>query len=200
MVDNKQDGLYATAEAQQGFFTARQARVSGYRDSLHPYHVRAGNWIREHRGIYRLARYPASERPDLVIWQLWSHNRQGEAQGAYSHATALALYELSDVMPRRLDMTVPHGFQRMAALPAVLRLHHDALELHEIEMVEGIRVTTPLRTLIDVVRKDELSRELQVQAVRESVRRGMVATDEFARLPLSRRLRRRLDAVLAEAL
>ena len=26
--------------------------------NTHPYHVHAGNWVREHRGIYRLVRFP----------------------------------------------------------------------------------------------------------------------------------------------
>ena len=119
--------LYETANAQGGFFTARQAREAGYEDSVHPYQVRSGNWVREARGVYRLAQFPTPARPDLMVWQLWSRNRQDEPQGVFSHATALTLHDLSDVMPAKLDMTVPPGFRRMAAIPDVLRLHHARL-------------------------------------------------------------------------
>lgn len=190
--------LYTQAEVQHGFFTARQAREAGYADAVHPYHVRVGNWVREHRGIYRLARYPLPERPDLVLWQLWSHNRQGKLQGTYSHATALTLHELSDVMPRHLDLTVPHGFQRMAAIPPVLRLHYGSLEEHDREERDGVRVTTPLRTLLDIAREDALSHELQAQAVNEALRRGLVTLDELEQAAVSRRVRQRLAAVLAQ--
>ena len=49
------------------------------------------NWIREHRGIYRLADFPTTERPDLMLWYLWSKNRQEIPEGIYSHETALSL-------------------------------------------------------------------------------------------------------------
>jgi len=117
------------------------------------------------RGIYRLARFPLAARPDLMLWQLWAHNRRGEPQGTYGHNTALSLHALSDVMPAKLDMTVPPGFQRMAAIPRVLGLHGGRLAEDDIETTHGVRVTTPLRTLVDVVVEDRLAAELQIQAV-----------------------------------
>jgi hypothetical protein len=68
--------LHEIAQSQQGFFTTKQATRSGFSEKTHSYHVNAGNWIREHRGIYRLADFPAPERPDLMLWYLWSQNRQ----------------------------------------------------------------------------------------------------------------------------
>ena len=64
--------LHEIAQSQQGFFTTKQATRSGFSEKTHSYHVNAGNWIREHRGIYRLADFPAPERPDLMLWYLWS--------------------------------------------------------------------------------------------------------------------------------
>jgi len=77
--------LYGIAEGQQGFFTTKQAKVAGFAENTHPYHVQAGNWIREHRGIYRLGSFPRGERPDLILWSLWSRNRGEAAQGVYSY-------------------------------------------------------------------------------------------------------------------
>ena len=104
--------LYEVARSQQGFFTTKQAIRAGFSEKVHTYHVKAGNWIREHRGIYRLAEFPTPERPDLMLWYLWSQNRQEVSQGPYSHETALSLHELSDVMPSKLHMTVPKTFRR----------------------------------------------------------------------------------------
>jgi predicted transcriptional regulator of viral defense system len=166
--------LYDTAQAQGGFFTARQAREAGYEDSVHPYQVRSGNWVRETRGVYRLAQFPTPARPDLMVWQLWSRNRQDEPQGVFSHATALTLHDLSDVMPAKLDMTVPPGFRRMAAIPDVLRLHHARLNEREVQTMDGVRVTTPARTLIDVIAESVIAAEFLVQAVDQALRRGLV--------------------------
>ena len=67
--------LFEIAEGQQGFFTAKQAKAAGFAENTHPYHVQVGNWIREHRGIYRLALFPPPQHPDLAKWALWSKNR-----------------------------------------------------------------------------------------------------------------------------
>jgi hypothetical protein len=60
--------LCETGQGQQGFFTTKQAKAAGYAENTHPYHVQAGNWVRENRGIYRLANFPESKRPDLMLW------------------------------------------------------------------------------------------------------------------------------------
>jgi predicted transcriptional regulator of viral defense system len=192
------DDLYSSAKAQGGFFTARQAREAGYADNTHPYHVKAGNWIRERRGIYRLARFPPPTRPDLMLWQLWSYNRSGDPQGTFSHATALTLHELSDAMPRRLDMTVPPGFQRMAAIPTVLNLHRARLGDDDVETIDGVRVTTPPRTLVDVIDDGILGQDLQVQAVHEAIRRGRVTRRQLETVKTSRRTRQRIDRILKQ--
>ncbi len=190
--------LYDLAERQGGYFTTRQARAAGYEDNTHPYHVRSANWIREYRGVYRLARFPMSSRPDLMLWQLWSHNRGGEPQGTFSHVTALTLHELSDAMPARLDMTVPPNFQRMAAIPNVLRLHRGRLGVKDVETVEAVRITTPLRTLIDVIRDGSLSQELQVQAVAQAIRRGLIIRRQLEKAKVSVRARQRINRILKQ--
>jgi predicted transcriptional regulator of viral defense system len=195
-----EDRLYEVAAQQGGFFTARQAKAAGYADNRHPHHVRAGNWIRERRGIYRLARFPLPSRPDLILWQLWSHNRAGEPQGTFSHRTALTLYGLSDVMPSKLDMTVPPGFQRMAAIPTVLRLRKQRLDDGDVETIDGVRVTTPRRTLVDTIVAGQVASEFQVQAVQDAIRLGLVTLPQLedVQVSLSRRAARRLGAILKQ--
>ena len=51
--------LYETAQSQQGFFTTKQAIRRGLAEKTHAYHVKAGNWIRVHRGILPARRFPA---------------------------------------------------------------------------------------------------------------------------------------------
>ena len=190
--------LYETAQGQGGFFTTRQAHEAGFKDNVHPYHVRSGNWVRERRGVYRLAQFPLPARPDLMIWQLWSRNRHDQPQGVFSHKTALTLHELSDAMPAKLDMTVPPGFQRMAAIPEVLRLHRARLTERDVETIDGVRVTTPRRTLIDVMVEGELAPELQAQAVSEALRRGLIRRRQIEDARVSTRARQRISRVLKQ--
>ena len=172
--------LYEIAEGQQGFFTTKQAKAAGFAENTHPYHVQAGNWIREHRGIYRLASFPRGERPDLMLWSLWSRNRGEAAQGVYSHQTALSLHDLSDVMPAKLHMTVPKSFRRNSEIPRVLVLHFADLPQSDIGVAHGVRVTKPMRTILDLLEGGEVPLATLRQALREGLRRGLIRRSEIA--------------------
>jgi predicted transcriptional regulator of viral defense system len=172
--------LYEIAEMQQGFFTTKQAKAAGFAENTHPYHVQAGNWIREHRGIYRLSSFPRGERPDLMLWSLWSRNRRESAQGVYSDQTALALYDLSDLMPAKIHMTVPKGFRRNSEIPRVLVLHFADLPQSDIGAVHGVRVTKPMRTILDLLERGDVPLGTLRQALREGLRRGLIRRSEIA--------------------
>ena len=164
--------LFAIAEGQGGFFTAKQAEEAGIDRTHHAYHVRMGNWQREHRGIYRLTQFPMPERSDLILWSLWSRGRDDEPQGVYSHQTALSLYDLSDLMPSKLHMTVPTKFRRMVETPSILALHYADLPRNQIEEREGYRVTRPIRAIVDV--SQDVSAEILSQAFAEARTRGLI--------------------------
>jgi predicted transcriptional regulator of viral defense system len=175
--------LHQVAQSQQGFFTTKQAIRSGFAEKTHAYHVNAENWIREHRGIYRLADFPTPERPDLTLWYLWSQNRQEVPQGVYSHDTALSLHELSDMMPSKLHMTVPIEFRRNSKIPEILVLHHAQLDTGDVQEIHGVRVTRPLRTIVDLLRSGHVDRSQLKQAVNEALRRGLIGRKEIDRMP-----------------
>jgi predicted transcriptional regulator of viral defense system len=171
--------LFDTASLQDGFFTAMQAKAAGYDTNSQTYHVKAGNWRREGRGIYRLTNYPLTDRPDLSLWFLWSRDRKDKPLGVFSHETALSLYELSDVNPARIHMTVPPGFRRRCPIPRILVLHVGSLSPTELSQVGWVSVTSPIRTLVDVVTQGTLSRDLLEQAVKEASDKGMVTQFEL---------------------
>src|SRR6202041_2190526 len=166
--------LFETAEQQQGFFTTKQAKAAGFAENTHPYHVHAGNWLREHRGIYRLTSFPRGERPDLMLWSLWSRNREEASQGVYSHQTALSLHDLSDVMPAKLNMTVPRSFRRNSKIPRVLVLHFADLPQSDIGTAHGVRVTNPMRTILDLLAGGEVPSGTLRQTNEQGLRRGLV--------------------------
>ncbi len=104
--------LYRIAQSQGGYFTAKQAAALGYASNKRIYYVRAGNWSRKHRGVYQLTRFPEPDRPDLILWMLWSGDRSDQPTGVYSYQTALSLHDLTDANPAELDITVPASFRR----------------------------------------------------------------------------------------
>ena len=177
---SKSRQLWEIASLQDGFFTASQARTVGYDTNGQTYQVKAGNWIREHRGIYRFVGYPLGERPDLMKWYLWSCNRQGKPQGVYSYETALSLYEVSDVNPAKIHMTVPKNFRRNLPTPEILVLHFGSVSRGDTSDRHGVTVTTPIRTIIDIVAAATLSRDLLEQAVTEFLQLGLMTLSALA--------------------
>lgn len=180
---NKKDALFQIADSQQGYFTALQAEECGYARSHFQQYIRSGEWTRELRGVYRLTRYPVTERPDLVAWSLWSRTKAGQIQGVWSHETALDVYELSDNMPSKMHMTVPKSFRKRSPIPSQLILHYTNLNEQEIRTQQGYLITTPLRTLVDVTEEGALSYDLLLQAVAEALARGIVSRKEIEALP-----------------
>jgi predicted transcriptional regulator of viral defense system len=160
--------LFARAAAQDGHFTTAQAADAGYSRPLLDHHVKSGRFLRIQRGIYRLRDFPSAEHEDLVVAWLWS-----DQQGVVSHETALLLHGLSDVLPDRVDLTVPASWLgRRLKVPAILRLHHaDVLDADR-AWSGPVPVTTPLRTLADCV-ADHVQPDLVDQAVRDGLRRGL---------------------------
>ncbi len=179
---NRKDKLFTVADRQQGYFTSQQAEECGY----HRFHfhrlLESGDWVREIRGIYRLVRYPIQERSELVLWALRSRNKQGEPKGVWSHETALDIYELSDVMLAKMHLTVPLNFRRSIEIPKVLCLHYANLEASDIEERQGYKVTTPLRTLIDIVIAVTVADEFIFQAIHQAQERGLILKKEFRKL------------------
>lgn len=163
--------LYAVAERQAGYFTAAQALEAGYSRASQHYHQRVGNWRREGHGIYRLERFPRTEGEHYVRLMLWSRDRAGSVQAALSHETALQAYEVSDVMPAEIHLTVPKGFRKRP--PAGVRLHRQDLPESDVSERDGYRITTPLRTLLDAA-ASSLSAEHLAAAVRDALDQGLV--------------------------
>lgn len=180
--------LFQTALDQQGYFTTRQAVAAGYSEKNHAFHVKRGNWVREQRGIYRLAQLPLPQDSDLILWSLWSRDRKSQAQGTYSHQTALRIHEITDLNPSKLHMTVPPTFRRSVPIPKVLVLHEGVVTPKDIEQKKGYAVTSVRRTLEDLIREQSVTLAIIRQGVKEGIRRGILTLREVADSPLLRKM------------
>ncbi len=157
--------LFGLAADQGGYFTAAQAKEFGYSYQAQAHHVRAGNWLRIDRGIFRLAEWLPGLLDDLARWALWSRGR-----AVVSHETALAVHGIGEFESARVQLTVPPGFTMRAG--AVV-LHRAELPSADVEQRTGFRVTTVVRSLVDVaatgVDQDQLAR-----AINEARGRGLL--------------------------
>src|SRR3989338_2666385 len=182
MKPDQETKLYQIAETQLGYFTSKQASLAGYSAVNHPYHVNKGHWVREHRGIYRLANFPQSPEGEFVLWSLWSRNQSDIPQGVYSHETALSLYEVSDVLPAKLHMTVPKQFRKAGNRPTFLVLHRADLTIDEIQKKTGFSVTTPFKTVTDLLAEGVLSEDIIKQALKEFFQQGLLTEKDTIKL------------------
>jgi predicted transcriptional regulator of viral defense system len=166
--------LFETAAAQEGLFTTHQAAEAGYSPQLLIHHLHAGRAVRVRRGIYRLVHFPAGEHEDLVAAWLWSEQR-----GVVSHQTALALHNLSDVMPAQIHLTLPEAWHRRRfRVPADVVLHYADVAPDDRTWFGAVPTTSPRRSLSDCA-KSGLSPELLRQAAQQALHRGLVTTAEL---------------------
>lgn len=172
-------GLWNIAHAQAGHFTAQDARASRVSTALLSQNVTAGAVLRVERGIYRFAQFPPHPQEDLVARWLWT-----DREGVFSHETALLLHRISDALPNITVMTVPATWaRRRVTVPRGVELHVDDVADADVQWVDAVPVTTPLRTVIDCWRVG-VSPELVNAAAREAVGRGL-----FSRVRYTRALR-----------
>jgi predicted transcriptional regulator of viral defense system len=163
------DRLYEIAATQEGHFTTAQAGEAGYSPQLLMKHLKGGRIRRVRRGVYRLVQFPAGEHEDLIVLWLWS-----EQAGVFSHETALAILDLSDVLPSQIHMTLPAPWaSRRLRIPRGLVLHHADVPENERTWAGSVRVTTAGRTLVDCARS-KVEPRLVRDAFEDGCARGLV--------------------------
>jgi predicted transcriptional regulator of viral defense system len=161
------DALYHLAEQQAGYFTARQAARAGFSGERLSDYSKNGRFDRLAHGVYRLAQFPSSRFEDLFVAWLKCGRRS-----AISHESALGLYDLSDVLPGEVHVTIPRtGSRRRKGT----RLHTNRLPPTSVVKREGLPVTSVPRTIADVA-KAGLSEDHVARAIREALERGLTTS------------------------
>ena len=164
--------LIALAATQGGYFTAKQAEKTGYAYSHLIYHLKAGNFERSGHGLYRVPTLPLSEHDDLIRLSLWSRSRDDAPQAIASHQTALSLYDLSELIPGIIHLTVPPDFRKRS--PKHCRLHKRELDLGQVREMSGFKITSPAQTLEDLAADQSISKEQFFKAVIAAADRGLI--------------------------
>ncbi len=188
--------LEAHALEQGGYFDRRDAHSYGIIDALLRYHTRAGRFERVLPGVYRLRVAPISPHDEYLLAWVWTNYR-----GAISHESALALYDLADILPTRVHVTAPRPFHRTSA---PFQVHLAPLPEEEVQTYNGVRVTTPARAIVDAAATGTDPTQIH-KAVREALERGLVDPDLLraaaARRPnqYRRDVRRLIEEALAGA-
>ena len=131
-----------------------------------------------------------------MLWALWSRNRDEEVEGVYSHQTALTLYDLSDLNPAKLHMTVPTDFRRNSEIPGILVLHYADLLESDVQAARGFKFTRPLRTIFDLIEADTVERNFIRQGLRQAIDRGLISRQQIRNARISGPARKIVEDIL----
>ena len=135
--------IAALATAQHGVIASRQLRALGLGPRAAAHRAVAGRLHRVHHGVYAVGHTELSERGRWMAAVLACGPR-----AALSHHKAGALWGLRPSSSPTIDVTVPNtnGRRREG-----VRIHRSrALGAGEVTTEDGIPVTTPERTILDL--------------------------------------------------
>jgi predicted transcriptional regulator of viral defense system len=169
------DRLFELASQQAGYFTSAQARHSGFNWDMLSYHTWKGHFLRARRGLYRLARFPASPFEEVIAaWLAF-----GPEKATVSHETALQLFDLADVVPTTIHLTVPRSYRSRQAPPGVTV--HTVLkppDRNAVVVRQGIRVSAPAWAIADAAAYGTAPEQI-IRAAQEALRRGLATRAEL---------------------
>lgn len=188
------DGLYRIAESQAGYFTAQQALETGMDRSTLLHHARpGGRYERVRRGLYRLRHFPSSPHEHVVA--AWLPLPE---PAVVSHESALELYDLSDVIPSAVHITLPRA-KRGQRPRAGVRFHtfEHPPGPDETRRIAGVVVTSPERTIVDSLEAGTQLEQIEL-AVSQALERGLTTPRRLRAATASRpsRVRKFIDRVL----
>jgi predicted transcriptional regulator of viral defense system len=101
--------------------------------------------------------------------------------GVICHDSALDLWDLCDVNPAKIHLTVPKTARIRRATPPGYVVHARDLDPGDVTRFEGIPVVTAYRAILDGTER-HLDRRLIDQAIDSARRRGLLTHDELATL------------------
>jgi predicted transcriptional regulator of viral defense system len=166
--------LLELAQDQHGYLRADDVRHAGFDPKRLVDYERRGVAERVAYGVYRMRDVPPDELDEYMRAALWPMGT-----GALSHETALDLYELCDVNPAHIDVTVPRGYRTHRPLPGPYRLHRRDLPSGETARLRGLPIVTPLRAILDGI-ESHVRGELIEQAIQTAEQQSLIARDGAA--------------------
>jgi predicted transcriptional regulator of viral defense system len=170
------------AADQWGLLTAAQATAVGVTRMMLTRMTATGELERVIYGVYATSAALADELLDKrALWLSLDPSRTAEERltrrheaGVLSHATAAALHGIGDILDDRVEVTMP---QRQQTRREELRLHKAVLRPDEVTSADGLPVTTPPRTIADLVVAGH-DRDHVATALADAVRRDLTTLEE----------------------
>ena len=98
-----------------------------------------------------------------------------------THETALDLWDVSDVNPAKIHITVPRAHRPQRDIPKAYIIHREDLDPVNVTTIEGVPVVRLARAIRQSA-EPHVGRDLLEQAVRHGRGRGLLTGEEQTRL------------------
>ncbi len=169
--------LAELAADQFGLVTLADAKDVGYDPNTVAKLATRGQLERLSRGVYRVPFLAGGEMAAYMAAALWP---QG-ARGVLTHETALDLWDVSDVNPTKLHITVPKDHRPQRSIPKGYVIHREDLDPAEVSAIAGVPVVK-LAHAIRQAAAEHVGRDLLEQATRHGRERGLLSATEQEQL------------------
>lgn len=137
-VVTKLERLREVALDQHGFATTAQALDEGVSHAELSMMVARGRLERVAHGVYRVPQVPETEFDQYQLAVLWT----GAADTCLSHDTALQAWDITDINPDRIHLTVGRRRRVRREGGNGYVIHYEDLDPREITWWQGIRTAT----------------------------------------------------------
>lgn len=174
-----EDTLREIAADQAGLVTAHQAAAEGIPSVLLVQLARRGRLERAARGLYRLKAWPDDERRQYHFALLWPQAHRDLEYALISHDSAIELYNLTQLNPGVVHVTVPRKTRIARDAPAWLQLHYDAVAEGDRTFERGVPTVSLPRAIEQIA---PYGINVVHRAVSEARQRRLLREDELDRL------------------
>lgn len=161
--------LAELAVERHGLVTTRDAVEAGYARGTLDTMARRGQLERVATGVYRIPFLPGGELAGYMAAALWPRG----TQGVLTHETALDLWDVCDINPAKVHLTVPHRHRPQREIPRGYVVHREDLDPADVTAIEGVPVVT-LEKAIRQCAELHVRHDLLEQAVRHGGERGLL--------------------------
>ncbi len=130
--------LLEVAADQHGLFTLAQAATVRVGDDQVRRMAATGVLERRAQGVYRIAAVPFNQYTELMEAVLWAKRR-----AVIAGESALLLWDLADVNPRKIHLAVPPDYRPRRAGGNLYQVHHVRVLDAERDEAHGVPVVSP---------------------------------------------------------
>ena len=168
--------LLQVAAPQRGLFTLAQAAEVGVGDVYVRKMAARGVLERRAQGVYRIPAIPIDEYTELMEAVLWANGR-----GVIVGETALALWDLADVNPRKIHLAVPPSYRPRRQGGRLYQVHQARLGAEDRDETHGIPTVTPAVAICQSI-ANGVAGDMIEQAIHRAQAREHIGNETAARL------------------